>query len=302
MTVVTAPTAAAVADRSSACSHVSPRMSSLASSPASERFARGQALLREVAGPEGPALLDGLDGIAPDLARLTVEFGYGDVYGRPGLSLTQRQLINVAALTALGTAAPQLRFHVDGALNVGVAPAGIVETVLHVAVYAGIPAALNGMAVVKAAFAARPDLDFSPARSGTDGAETLRERHERGLAALDRIDGEAGERVVASLADIAPVLADYVVDFAFADVYSRPALGLRTRELATVAACTALGTAGPQLRVHLHGLLNVGGTRDEAVEAIIQMAVYAGFPAALNGITAAREVFAERDAAGLAGA
>ncbi|MFF3073438.1 carboxymuconolactone decarboxylase family protein [Kitasatospora sp. NPDC057904] len=68
-----------------------------------------------------------------------------------------------------------------------------------------------------------------------------------------------------------------------------------------MAACTALGTAGPQLRVHLHGLLNVGGTRQEAVETITQMAVYAGFPAALNGIAAAREVFAERDAAGRTG-
>ncbi|MFJ9844212.1 carboxymuconolactone decarboxylase family protein [Kitasatospora sp. NPDC101155] len=270
-------------------------------SPSADRFERGLALLHEIAGPEGSDILNGLGDIAPDLARLTVEFGYGDVYARPGLTLAQRQLINVAALTALGTAAPQLRFHIDGALNIGVEPAEIVETVLHVAVYTGIPAALNGMAVAKAAFEARPELDFTPARSDTDGAQTLRERHERGLAALKRVDGEAGERVVASLADIAPVLADYIVDFAFADVYSRPALDLKTRELATVAACTALGTAAPQLRVHLHGLLNVGGTREEAIEAIVQMAVYAGFPAALNGIAAAREVFAERDAAGRAG-
>ncbi|MFE5588293.1 carboxymuconolactone decarboxylase family protein, partial [Kitasatospora sp. NPDC056531] len=175
-----------------------------------DRFERGLALLHEIAGPEGSDILNGLGDIAPDLARLTVEFGYGDVYARPGLTLAQRQLINVAALTALGTAAPQLRFHIDGALNIGVEPVEIVETVLHMAVYAGIPAALNGMAVVKAAFAARPELDVTPARSDTDGAQTLRERHERGLAALKRIDGEAGERVVASLADIAPVLADYI--------------------------------------------------------------------------------------------
>ncbi|MFD8782767.1 carboxymuconolactone decarboxylase family protein [Kitasatospora sp. NPDC059599] len=272
------------------------------SSASADRYARGLSLLREVAGPGGPAVLDALDGIAPDLARLTVEFGYGDVYARPGLTLPQRQLINVAALTALGTAAPQLRFHIDGALNVGVAPAEIVETVLHMAVYAGFPAALNGMAVAKAAFAARPELDFTPARSDADAAQTLGERHERGLAVFDRVDREAGERVVASLADIAPVLADHIVDFAFADVYARPALDLKSRELATVAACTALGTAHPQLRVHLHGLLNVGGTREEAIETIVQMAVYAGFPAALNGIAAAREVFADRDATGRAGA
>jgi 4-carboxymuconolactone decarboxylase len=59
-----------------------------------------------------------------------------------------------------------------------------------------------------------------------------------------------------------------------------------------VAALTALGTAGPQLRTHIRGALNVGWTRDEIVEVIMQMAVYAGFPATLNGLAAAKEVFA----------
>ena len=49
--------------------------------------------------------------------------------------------------------------------------------------------------------------------------------------------------------------------------------------------------------MHLHGALNVGCTRDEIVEVLMQMAVYAGFPAALNGLFAAKEVFAERAAA-----
>lgn len=62
------------------------------------------------------------------------------------------------------------------------------------------------------------------------------------------------------------------------------------------AALTALGHAQPQLKVHLHGALNVGCTREELVEVIIQMAVYAGFPAALNGMATAKEVFRERDA------
>jgi 4-carboxymuconolactone decarboxylase len=59
-----------------------------------------------------------------------------------------------------------------------------------------------------------------------------------------------------------------------------------------------MGTAAPQLKVHIHGALNVGCTRQEVVEVIIQMAVYAGFPAALNGIFVAKEVFEERDEKG----
>lgn len=70
------------------------------------------------------------------------------------------------------------------------------------------------------------------------------------------------------------------------------------REIAVVAALTALGNAAPQLKVHIHGALNVGCSRDEVIEVIMQMAVYAGFPAALNGLFAAQEVFAERAAAG----
>jgi 4-carboxymuconolactone decarboxylase len=124
------------------------------------------------------------------------------------------------------------------------------------------------------------------------------DRFTSGLAKLRDIDGEAGERVIGALKDIAPDLARYTIEFPFGDVYQRPGLDLRSREMATVAALTALGTAEPQLKVHIHGALNVGCTRTEIVEIIIQMAVYAGFPAALNGMFAAKAVFAERNAKG----
>jgi 4-carboxymuconolactone decarboxylase len=97
------------------------------------------------------------------------------------------------------------------------------------------------------------------------------------------------------LQDLAPDLARYIIEFGFGDVYARGVLTLKEREIATVAALTALGTAQPQLRVHLHGALNVGCSREEIVEVLIQMAVYAGFPAALNGMAALREVLTERN-------
>ncbi|MBW4661172.1 MAG: carboxymuconolactone decarboxylase family protein [Drouetiella hepatica Uher 2000/2452] len=123
-------------------------------------------------------------------------------------------------------------------------------------------------------------------------------RYRRGWEKLTEIDGDAGEKVIASLKDIAPDLGRYIIEFAFGDIYSRPGLDLKSREIATVAALTALGNAQPQLKVHIHGALNVGCTQEEVVEVILQMAVYAGFPAALNGITAAKEVFQEWDASG----
>ena len=120
------------------------------------------------------------------------------------------------------------------------------------------------------------------------------DRYRRGWEKLTEIDGEAGARVVESLKDIAPDFARLLIEFPFGDIYSRPGLDLKSREIAVVAALTALGNAAPQLKVHIHGALNVGCTEQEVVEVIMQMAVYAGFPAALNGLFAAREVFAER--------
>jgi 4-carboxymuconolactone decarboxylase len=122
-------------------------------------------------------------------------------------------------------------------------------------------------------------------------------RYSRGYDKLREIDGDAGERVIAALANIAPDFARLLIEFPFGDIYSRPQLDLKSREIGTVAALTALGYAHPELKVHIHGALNVGCTRDEVVEIIMQMAVYAGFPAALHGLSVAKEVFAEREIA-----
>jgi 4-carboxymuconolactone decarboxylase len=129
----------------------------------------------------------------------------------------------------------------------------------------------------------------------------MSERYARGLAVLDRLDREQGARILATLDEVAPDFAELLVEFAFGDICARPGLDLKTRELATVAALTALGTAPAQLRVHIHAALNVGCSKTEVTEAIIQMAVYAGFPAALNGLAAAKEVFGARGAANLIG-
>lgn len=73
---------------------------------------------------------------------------------------------------------------------------------------------------------------------------------------------------------------------------SRPGLDLRTREMLTVSALMAMGTAPGQLEFHIRAALNVGVTREEIVEILLQIAVYAGVPACMNGIAAARKAFA----------
>ncbi len=115
-------------------------------------------------------------------------------------------------------------------------------------------------------------------------------RLETGFEKLSEIDGEAGHAVIESLQDICPDLARLTIEFPFGDIYTRKGLDLKSREIATVAALTALGTCTPQLKVHLNAALNVGCTEDQLKEVILQMAVYAGFPAALNGMFAFKDV------------
>lgn len=117
--------------------------------------------------------------------------------------------------------------------------------------------------------------------------------YEKGLSTLNAVDGKGGQAVIESLADIAPDLGRYIIEFGFGEIFNREGLAWKEREIATVAALTALGCCQPQLKVHVRAALNVGCTKQEIVEIMIQMAVYAGFPAALNGIFVAKEVFAE---------
>ncbi|MGI2038280.1 carboxymuconolactone decarboxylase family protein [Shewanella frigidimarina] len=117
-----------------------------------------------------------------------------------------------------------------------------------------------------------------------------------GLEQLSKIDGEAGHNVIESLQDICPDLARFTIEYPFGDIYTRPALEVKSREIATVAALTALGNCRPQLKVHLNAALNVGCSEEEVKEVLLQMTVYAGFPAALNGMFAFKEVLQERKA------
>lgn len=114
-------------------------------------------------------------------------------------------------------------------------------------------------------------------------------RFERGTSKLAEVDGEAGAEVVEPLGD----LGRYIVEFAFGDIYSRDGLSLRDRELATIAALTAMGGREPQLEVHLGAALNVGLTEKEVEETIIQTVPYAGFPTAINAMNVFNKVLAK---------
>ncbi|GAA5261990.1 carboxymuconolactone decarboxylase family protein [Methanocalculus sp. MC3] len=133
----------------------------------------------------------------------------------------------------------------------------------------------------------------------SDAQPASGERYRRGLAQLEKMGGESVQSMLGNIQDLSPDLARITVEFPYGDILSRPGLDLRSRQIATVAALTALGNAPVQLRAHIDMALAVGCTEEEIKEVIIQMAVYAGFPAALNGMAAALEVFSAREKKGV---
>jgi 4-carboxymuconolactone decarboxylase len=199
------------------------------------RHERGLDTLLRIGGPQAAAPITAMNDIAPDLVRFAIDFAYGDVLSRPGLDLKMRQLCTVAALSAMGTATPQLKWHIDGALNVGWAPSDILDAVMLSAVNAGSAAVGRSLSTAREVFEAR------------------------GAGAEDRA-----------------------------------ALDQRTKALISIAALTAVANAPARLKAHIRAALDAGASRDQVIEVIEQMAVYAGFPAALNGIAAARDAFEER--------
>ena len=219
-----------------------------------ERHERGLDTLLRIGGPQAAAPITAMNDIAPDLVRFAIDFAYGEVLSRPGLDLKMRQLCTVAALSAMGTAQPQLKWHIDGALNVGWEPSDLLDAMLLSAVNTGSAAVGRSLSTAREVFEAR--------RAGADA-----------LAALD----DASAR----WCEIPPVLEGLELD-------------PRTRAMISIAALTAVANAPARLKAHIRAALDAGASHHQIIEVIEQMAVYAGFPAALNGMAAARDVFEAR--------
>ena len=113
----------------------------------SDRYRRGIDIAERLASDKVAHFVEsGVAEVAPDFARMTIEFAFGDLYARDALDLKSRELIAIAVLAASGTASAQLRVHIESAASSGITKAEIVETLMQTALYAGFPAALNALA------------------------------------------------------------------------------------------------------------------------------------------------------------
>jgi 4-carboxymuconolactone decarboxylase len=117
------------------------------------------------------------------------------------------------------------------------------------------------------------------------------EVYDKGVTLLKALHGShSGEAIVEGLKDICPDFATMTIQFAFGEIFSREGLDLKTRELAIIASCVTLGNAVPQLKAHIEAAINVGATKNEIIEVILQTGLYAGFPATTNALFVAKEI------------
>jgi 4-carboxymuconolactone decarboxylase len=131
--------------------------------------------------------------------------------------------------------------------------------------------------------------------SASSFAQTLEERRQRGDAVIRNLNKGVSQSTLEKMRKEFPFLADATEAYALGDVWSRPGLDDRTRQLAAVAAFAALGERA-FMKIHAGYALNVGVTEDELKEVIYMITVPAGFPKAIAASQTLSELFAERRA------
>ena len=124
----------------------------------------------------------------------------------------------------------------------------------------------------------------------------MSDRYRRGIDIAEQIAADKLAHFVQSgVAEIAPDFARMIIEFAFGDIYARKALDLKSRELIAIAVLAAIGKAGPQLRVHVESAAASGISKSEVIEVLMQIALYAGFPAALNALAECHDLLTDDD-------
>jgi 4-carboxymuconolactone decarboxylase len=260
----------------------------------SERFKTGWKKLQEIDGEAGEKVINGLKDISPDLGKFIIEYAFGDIYTRDGLDLKSKEIAVVAALTAMGTAQPQLKVHINGALNTGSSINEVKEVILQMAVYSGFPSCLNGMNALKDVLNERQEHGIKDEIGKTATNAIQMDRLKLGEQELSKLDSAQVDRLKNAYNDFSPELVKLTLEFGYADIFSRDNLNPKHRQIATIAALTALGNAQPQLKFHINAGLNIGLTVENVKEIMLLMSVYSGFPSAVNGTNILKEVVNEQ--------
>lgn len=260
----------------------------------SEKFKAGWVKLKEIDGEAGEKVIKSLKDISPELGDLIIEYAFGDIYNRDGLDLKSKEIAVVAALTAMGTAQPQLKVHINGALNTGSSINEVKEVILQMSVYSGFPSCINGMNALKEVLKERQEHGIKDTVGKIASKNTQTDRLALGEQKLTQLDSLQVDRLKNAYNDFSPDLVKLTLEFGYADIFSRDNLDPKYRQIATISALTAMGNAQPQLKFHINAGLNIGLSVENIKEIMLLMTVYCGFPAAINGTNILKEVVYER--------
>jgi len=266
---------------------------SMAQQTLSERYQIGWEKLKEIDGEAGEKVIESLKDISPDLGKFIIEYSFGDIYSRKTLDLKSKEIAVVAALTALGNAQPQLKVHLSGALNTGSTINEVKEVILQMSVYSGFPSTINAMNTFKEVLKERKSNGLID-EIGKEATKKQENRLTIGGHELSQLDNQQVERLKSAYDDFSPELVQFILEYGYGDIFSRDNLSKKHRQIATIAALTALGNSQPQLKFHINGGLNIGVTAEEIKEIMLLMTIYAGFPSAINGTNVLKEVLEER--------
>jgi len=260
----------------------------------SRRYQIGLEKLKEIDGEAGEKVINSLQDISPDLGRYIIEYSFGDIYARETLDLKSKEIAVIAALTAMGTAQPQLKVHLNGALNTGSAISEVKEVILQMSVYSGFPSAINAMNVLKEVLEERKNHGIQD-NPGKQPSKLPNDRLTLGKQELSQLDPLQVERLKQAFDTFSPELTQFILEYGYGDIFARDNLSKKHRQIATIAALTALANAVPQLKFHIHAGLNIGITEEEIKEIMLLMTIYAGFPSAINGMNALKEALVQRE-------
>ncbi|RVO43571.1 carboxymuconolactone decarboxylase [Sinorhizobium meliloti] len=220
-----------------------------------------------------------LDRIAPDFVNWREHTLGEEIFGAVHLEPRLAHLASAAMLAARGKVGASFDAHIVSALAAGATDSDIVEMVIQLSVYSGFPAALNAAGRARNVLAA-PERPQASTQKGVDTTKDDEKRFMRGVATLAETSGGSGADVVDSFKDVAPGLDRLVVAHCYGDIFCRPALDPKVRELGAISALAAQGTVAAEkpLGVHIDAALNLGATPEEIVETLFNIIPYAGYP------------------------
>lgn len=269
-----------------------PMLNVIAQMEKSERYQRGWSKLQEIDGEAGERVINGLQDISPDLSRFILEYSFGDVYSLTFLENKEKEIIAISSLIAQ-RAIPEMKVHLNGALNTGNTINEVKEVILQMSSYVGFPKSICAMNTLREVLDERKKQGIVDAEGIVRSSEDSFNRLQKGSETLALLDTNQEKLLRDTYGNFCLELVQYVLEYGYGDIYQQDYLDGRTRQIATIGALATLGTAPSQLKFHIKAGLNVGLTENEIKEIMLLMTVYSGFPSAINGMNILKEVIEE---------